>query len=308
MALHEAQPEHREVWQQLNCKVWNNSRAHNNVYFALRSNGGDTNHWAWTSDDNIKGGVPYYGSIGRIYTIPISHRPYVKVHATFDVPGRDPSCTAYGQTAGSHRTRDRPAHRSAAGPSPRRTDHETASVGAAFLAAIGALVAWATPRPRAGCQRGRLARQRFRKPLIVDSDEHGALVLDVASGEAIGFDAHGSVRWRDRDLAGRLYVDAAAPDAPVRAPPTAHRHRWVGGPAPAGSVGGPVTGTVLWARSPQDSSGPRRGRAQPHRPPRGPRNQHSPGGRTRTLTCSPLPTPPTRCWSSPRAAPPRTAC
>ncbi|MDX3763291.1 hypothetical protein ACWDBO_48990 [Streptomyces mirabilis] len=85
-----------KVGKQLNYKVWNNSRAHNNVYFALRSNGGDTNHWAWTSDDNIKGGVPYYGSIGRIYTIPISHRPYVKVHATFDVPGRDPSCTAYG--------------------------------------------------------------------------------------------------------------------------------------------------------------------------------------------------------------------
>ncbi|MFD8220467.1 hypothetical protein ACFV2U_44055 [Streptomyces sp. NPDC059697] len=85
-----------KVGTQLNYKVWNNSRAHNNVYFALRSNGGDTNHWSWTSRDDRKGGVTYHGSTQGIYTIPISHRPYVKVHATFDVPGRDPSCTAYG--------------------------------------------------------------------------------------------------------------------------------------------------------------------------------------------------------------------
>ncbi|MFF4732334.1 hypothetical protein ACFY3M_45235 [Streptomyces mirabilis] len=126
-----------------------------------------------------------------------------------------------------------------------------------FLAAIGALVAWATlsHHTLAASSDGSLDTDSG-KPLIVDSDEHGALVLDVTSGEVIGFDAHGSVRWRDRDLAGRLYVSCLAqcPDAVGSGSPDG------GAPPPvvwrtgtSRSIGGPVTGTVLWARSPQDA-------------------------------------------------------
>jgi hypothetical protein len=91
---------------------------------------------------------------------------------------------------------------------------------------------------------------------ILDSDEHGALVMDQASGDVVGYDATGAVRWRDRDLAQRLYVSCLdrCPDA-------------VGSGATDGGAPPPVVwrtgtskridtsldGTVLWALTPQDA-------------------------------------------------------
>jgi hypothetical protein len=111
------------------------------------------------------------------------------------------------------------------------------------LPAAGGRSAWEQTAPDGGS-------------VILDSDEHGALVMDQASGDVVGYDATGAVRWRDRDLAQRLSVSCLGrcPDA-------------VGSGATDGGAPPPVVwrtgtgkridtsldGTVLWALTPQDA-------------------------------------------------------
>lgn len=70
-----------------------NGKPHNNVYLALRGNGGNTTYWEWTSRDIIRGGQPYELKVDK--RVPRGAKPYMKVHATFDQVGPDPKCAAY---------------------------------------------------------------------------------------------------------------------------------------------------------------------------------------------------------------------
>src|SRR5690242_10217995 len=92
--------------------------------------------------------------------------------------------------------------------------------GVVLLALIGAVAVCAVVLPGRPPAAGRhSAREQTASSddgsVILDSDEHGALVMDQASGDVVGYDATGAVRWRDRDLAQRLYVSCLdrCPDA-----------------------------------------------------------------------------------------------
>jgi hypothetical protein len=70
-----------------------NNRTHNNVYMALRGNGGDRTFWMWESKDDIVGGRTYERKVE--HRVPQGAKPYMKYHATFDQDGSDPTCAAY---------------------------------------------------------------------------------------------------------------------------------------------------------------------------------------------------------------------
>ncbi|MFD4246828.1 hypothetical protein ACFWP3_35350 [Streptomyces sp. NPDC058525] len=69
-----------------------NGNAHNNVYLRVRKgNGSDV--WAWTSDDNVRGGKTHTKTVNK--RISKVDKPYFKGHATFDSDLGDETCAAY---------------------------------------------------------------------------------------------------------------------------------------------------------------------------------------------------------------------
>jgi hypothetical protein len=70
-----------------------NNKPHNNIYMALRGDGGEKPYWYWQSKDLIKGGQPYEKKVDK--RVSRTRNPYMKVHATFDQVGPDPQCPAY---------------------------------------------------------------------------------------------------------------------------------------------------------------------------------------------------------------------
>ncbi|MFI5533085.1 hypothetical protein ACIA8O_31555 [Kitasatospora sp. NPDC051853] len=93
--------------------------------------------------------------------------------------------------------------------------------------------------------------------VILDADEHGALVLDGVRQELRGVTADGRVLWRDREMAARPYVSCLrrCPDAVASGPsdgqPPAPSVLWRTGSGLRTEPG--RADLVLWADSPQDA-------------------------------------------------------
>ncbi|MEU3464544.1 hypothetical protein ABZ721_31915 [Streptomyces sp. NPDC006733] len=97
----------------------------------------------------------------------------------------------------------------------------------------------------------------FARPVILEADAYGALLLDTASSQVVGVDAAGVVRWRDRLFADRMYVSCLAhcPDAVASgsfdedAPPPPVIWRT----GVRRTVDPPAAAVVLWADSPAEA-------------------------------------------------------
>ncbi|MGV9566052.1 hypothetical protein [Streptomyces sp. NPDC003480] len=143
----------------------------------------------------------------------------------------------------------------AGGRKPGNARAKTVLGGIVLLCLIAMAVSWggavthSSPRKEGGPETA------FAAPVILDADRYGALVLDPRSATVVGVDEHGTVRWRDRNLAGSAEVSC------LRRCPDAVGSGSAEGTGPSSTIWriGSVrrvqaaAGLVLWADAPSDA-------------------------------------------------------